>query len=238
MKLRLHSACRLAAGMACLLLAPLAQSQTLGADFSGSYSVRSLGSVPSLPTNYGGLTFLDSNTLLIGGAANGASGSLYTIDVTRDASNHVSGFVGTAARYGGATALIGEYNDGGVLFGPGGVLFTARWPINSLGQTKPGSLDEDKVIELGPLGVASSLSALNFVRAGQGGAGQIKMVSYAGGQWYSGSLSADGSGTFNINGLAQVDLNGAVAGIQNVPGGPEGFVYIAAGNPDSRRTAC
>jgi len=100
MKLRLHSACRLAAGMACLLLAPLAQSQTLGADFSGSYSVRSLGSVPSLPTNYGGLTFLDSNTLLIGGAANGASGSLYTIDVTRDASNHVSGFVGTAARYG------------------------------------------------------------------------------------------------------------------------------------------
>jgi hypothetical protein len=230
-KLRPLSACRLAAGISCLLLAPWVHGQTLGTDFSSSYTVNSLGSVPSLPTNYGGLTFLNGNTLLIGGAANGATGSLYTIDVTRNATNHITGFVGTATRYLGAAALIGEYNDGGVLFGPGGVLFTARWPINSLGQTKPGSTNEDKVIELGPLGVASSLSALNFVPAGQGGAGQLKMVSYSGGEWYSGSLSADGSGTFNINGLTQVDLNGAVAGIQNVPGGPEGFVYIASGNP-------
>ena len=61
------SALRFAAGIGCCLLAPLAQSQTLGADFSGSYNVNSLGSVPSLPTNYGGLTFLDNNTLLIGG---------------------------------------------------------------------------------------------------------------------------------------------------------------------------
>src|SRR5690349_15219965 len=124
------SVCRLAAGIGCLVLAPWVQGQTLGTDFVGSYNVKSLGSVPSLPTNYGGLTFLDSNTLLIGGAANGATGSLYTIDVTRDASNHVSGFVGAATRYLGAASLIGEYNDGGVLFGPGGVLFTARWPIN------------------------------------------------------------------------------------------------------------
>jgi len=226
-----HLTCyRAAAVLAGILLTPLTQSQTLGADFAASYSVTSLGSVPGLPTNYGGLTFLDSNTLLIGGAANGASGSLYTIDVTRNASNHVSGFVGTVARFGGTSGLVGEYNDGGVVFGPGGVLFTARWPINSLGQTKPGSINEDKVIELGPLGVASSLSAINFVPSGFGGTGQFKMVSYAGGQWYSGSLVPDGSGTFDISGLSQIDLNSALAGIQNVPGGPEGFVYIAGGN--------
>jgi hypothetical protein len=32
-------------------------------------------------------------------------------------------------------------------------------------------------------------------------------------------------------GLTQVDLNPDLPGIQNVPGGPEGFVYIDAANP-------
>ncbi len=207
-----------------------AMAQTLGTDFADDYSVSSLGSVPGLPTNYGGLTFLDADTLLIGGAANGGSGSLYTIDVVRGTDGAITGFSGSAQRYGGPGATIGEYNDGGVTFGPGGVLFTARWPINSLGQTLPGSTDEDKIIELAPLGVASSLSAINIVPTGFGGAGQIKLVSYSGGQWYSASLSADGNGTYDLVGLAAVDLDPLAAGTQNVPGGPEGFVYIAAGN--------
>lgn len=205
-----------------------AQAQTLAPEFAADYSALSLGSVPSLPTRYGGLTFLDNNTLLIGGAANGASGSLYTIDVTRDASNHIVGFVGDAQRYGLA---IGEYNDGGVVFGPGGVLFTSRWPINGLGQTKPGSTNEDKIIELGPLGVASSHAAINFVPSDFSGAGQVKLVSWSGGQWYSGTLAPDGSGTFDLVGLAQVDLNPATAAMDSLPGGPEGFVYIRSGNP-------
>ena len=119
-----------------------AQAQTLGAEFASDYSAVSLGSVPGLPNNYGGLTLLDQDTLLIGGAANGPSGSLYTIDVTRDAGNHITGFVGSVARFGGPNATVGEYNDGGVTFGPGGVLFTSRWNINSLGQTKPGSMNK------------------------------------------------------------------------------------------------
>lgn len=219
----------LAAAALFALLAP-AGAQTLGTDFASDYSVADLGSVPGLPSNYGGLTFLDSDTILIGGAANGASGSLYTIDVVRDAEQHITGFSGSATRFGGAGGLVGEYNDGGVVFGPGGVLFTARWPINGLGQTRPGSIDEDKVIELAPLGVASSLSAINFVPASFGGAGQIKLVSYGGGQWYSAGLSPDGNGTYDLVGLAQVDLDPVAGGTQNVPGGPEGFVYIAAGN--------
>ncbi len=206
------------------------QAQTLGPEFAGNYSSFDLGSVPGLPTNYGGLTFLDNDTILIGGAANGASGSLYTIDVTRNTSGAITGFVGTAQRFGGPNGAVGEYNDGGVVFGPDGVLFTARWPINGLGQTKPGSTNEDKVIELGPLGVASSLSALNFVPAGFGGAGLIKLVSYSGGQFYSASLAPDGNGTFDLVGLAPVDVDPATPGVQNLPGGPEGFVYIPAGN--------
>lgn len=221
---------------ATLLVAALAAShatraQTLGPAFAADYSAFNLGSVPGLPTNYGGLTFLNANTLLIGGAANGANGRLYTIDVVRDGSGAITGFDGTAQLFRGPGSTIGAYNDGGVVFGPNGVLFTARWPVNGLGQTLPGSLSEDKIIELGPLGVASSLSAINFVPEGFGGAGLIKLVSYSGGQWYSASLTPDGNGTFDLSGLAQVDLDPVAAGIQNLPGGPEGFVYIAAGNP-------
>lgn len=206
------------------------QAQTLGPDFSADYSAFSLGSVPGLPTSYGGLTFLDNNTLLIGGGANTAGGRLYTVSVTRDLSGSINGFGSSAQLYGGASSTIGAYNDGGVAFGPNGVLFTARWPVNGLGQTLPGSTGEDKIIDLAPLGVATSLSAINFVPAGFGGAGLIKLVSYGGGQWYSASLTPDGSGTFDLTGLAQVDLDAGAPGVQSLPGGPEGFVYIPAGN--------
>lgn len=215
---------------AALLTALPAAAQTLGNDFTDDYSVFNIGSVPGLPSNYGGLTFIDNNTLLIGGQANTVAGSLYTIGVLRDDDGRITGFSGTAERFGGPTGTVGEYNDGGVVFGPDGVLFTARWPINGLGQTMPGSIDEDKIIELAPLGVANSLAALNFVPAGFGGAGQIKMVSWSGGQWYSAGLAPDGNGTFDLVGLTQVDLNLGAGGIQNVLGGPEGFVYIAGAN--------
>jgi hypothetical protein len=207
------------------LFAVGASAQTLGAGF-GSYSVNSLGSVPGLPNNYGGLTFLDNDTLLIGGAANTAGGNLRTIDVVRGAGNHVTGFTGTATPFG----TVGTFNDGGVVFGPGGVLFTSRWPVNALGQTKPGSTVEDKVIDLAALGVAGSHAALNFVPTGFSGADQMKLVSWSGGQFYTATYVADGLGTYSITSIVQEDVNPALAGIQNIGGGPEGFVYIGAGN--------
>lgn len=196
--------------------------------YAASYSAASLGSVPALPPLYGGLTFLDSDTVIIGGSANGAAGRIYQVDVVRGAGNHITGFAGNATPFRGGT--IGEFNDGGVVFGPGGVLFTSRWPVNGLGQTKPGSTDEDKIIDLTGL-TASSNSAINFVPTGFAGAGRVKLVSWSGGQWYDATLSPDGSGTYNLIGITQVDVDPVAAGVQNVPGGPEGFVYIAAGNP-------
>jgi hypothetical protein len=126
---------------------------------------------------------------------------------------------------------VGEYNDGGVVFGPGGVLFTARWPVNELGQTKPGSLDEDKIIDMAALGVAPSHAALNFVPAGFGGAGKLKLVSWSGGEFYTIGLMADGTGTYDVVSVIQEDL-GAGVGLDTVPGGPEGFVYIDGSNLD------
>ena len=214
-----------AAGAATLLFAVNTTAQTLGAGF-GSYTVNSLGSVPGLPTNYGGLTFLNSNTILIGGAANSAGGNLRTIGVVRGAGSHVTGFTGSAVPFG----TVGTFNDGGVVFGPGGVLFTSQWPANKLGQTKPGSTVEDKVIDLAPFGVAGSHSAINFVPTGFGGAGQMKLVSYGGGQFYTATYAPDGLGTYNITSIVQVDVDPSTLAIDNLPGGPEGFVYITAGN--------
>lgn len=209
----------------CWLTTPAA-GQTLGADFAANYQINDLGSVTDLPPEYGGLSFANANTLIIGGGANTEFGLIYQVSLTRDATTQAIVGLGAATPYRGGA--IGAYNDGGVVFGPGGVLFTSRWPVNELGQTKPGSTAEDKIIDLGALGVAVSNAALNFVPSGFSGAGQLKLVSWSGGEWYSASLVADGGGTFNLAGLAQVDL-GTVDG--NLPGGPEGFVYVSGDNP-------
>jgi hypothetical protein len=203
---------------ALLAVAAVLEAQTIQAPYNASYTLANLGSVPSLPAPYGGLTFLPSNTnvIVIGGAANSASGALYSIGVVRDGSNHITGFTGTAAPY-----SAGEFNDGGVVFGPGGVLFYTRYPVNEVGQIEPGSVVNDRIIDLDPLGFSSSTGALNFVPAGLPAAGQLKIVIFNTGNWYTATYTPDGAGTYNIT--APV-LN------TTVPGGPEGFVYVPPGS--------
>src|SRR6185369_11536024 len=206
---------------ACVVVASeRASAQTIVAPFDDDYTAVPLGSVPGVPTNYGGLTFLpdDPDTLLIGGSANTAAGNLYSISVVRDSDQNNTGFSGTATVYAAAA-----YNDGGVTFGPSSVLFTARWPVNELGELKPGSDVTDKVIPLTPLGVASSLSALQFVPAGFPGAGHLKLVTYSSGDWYDTKAVADGNGTY--------DLDVPVSHRLQIPGGPEGFVYVPPASP-------
>jgi hypothetical protein len=210
---------------AALLMSAQSGALTIDAFYSGSYTATSLGSIAGVPTNYGGLTVdpLNTNKLIIGGAANGPAGRLYSVDVTRDANNHITGFTGAPTPY--RNGSIGEFNDGGVVFGPGGVLFTAQYNVHQLGQTKPGSTDEDRVDSMGgAVGVPAnvSISALNFVPVGFGGAGQMKVVTYSGGSFCTVPLTPDGNGTFNL-GVATCPVT--------IGGGPEGFVYIGAGNP-------
>jgi hypothetical protein len=164
--------------------------------------------------------FDDPNVLLLGGNANDAPGALYAASVIRDASNHITGFTGTAPFFADA-----PYNDGGVVYGPGDVLFCTQWPVNQLGQMKPGSTAPDRVIDMAPLGVGgSSLAALNFVPSGFGGAGRLKLESWVDGNWYDATVTPDGSGTYDLVGVNQV------AG-STLPGGPEGFVYVSPTSP-------
>ncbi|GJQ29036.1 MAG: hypothetical protein HBSAPP03_09200 [Phycisphaerae bacterium] len=205
-------------GMVCVFAASAA-SQTIDPFYAGSYSYTDLGSAPNVPPLYGGLTVLagSPNVLLLGGEANGPNGALYAVGVTRDANGHINGFTGTTTLYAAA-----PYNDGGVSYGPGGVLFASRWPVNELGQYLPGSSAPDKVIDLAPLGVVPSNASVQFVPAGFSGAGRMKLASWAGGQFYDATYAPDGFGTFDVLSVTQT---------ATIVGGPEGFVYVPLGSP-------
>jgi hypothetical protein len=202
-------------------VSPARAEVMLAPPFQASYTLRDLGSVPGLPASYGGLTLLagNPNVLLIGGDANTAGGALYSVNVVRDAQNHIVGFSGPATRFADA-----PFNDGGVVYGPGGVLFLARWPSNELGQIRPGATTTGRVIDLAPFGVTNSLSALNFIPPGYPGEGGVRLVSWPSGDWYHATLMPDGTGLFNVASVTPVPTS-------NLPGGPEGFVYVPFGSP-------
>ena len=206
--------------LCCLILTNPVNSQiVIEPPYDTIYTFLDLGAVPGLPSYYGGLTFLlgEPDTLLIGGDANTSSGLLYAIEVERDDSNHVVGFVGQAVFFADAA-----YNDGGVAYGPGNVLFLSRWPVNEMGQTMWGSTITDKIIDLYTYDIAYSHAALNFVPAGFSGEGQLKLVSWPGGEWYTAYISPDGSGTYNIDSATYETT---------IVGGPEGFIYVPPGSP-------
>jgi hypothetical protein len=188
--------------------------------YDSAYTLTDLGPPPGVPARLGGVSFItgDPQALLVGGDANTAEGMLYKVTLVRDAQNHIVGFSGTATVYAEA-----PYNDGGVVFGPGGVLFLSRWPVNELGQVKPGSSVTDKVIDLAALGGASSNASLNFIPAGYPGAGSFKLLSWSEGQWYTATISPDGTGTYNIDTVTYSGIS--------LPGGPEGFTYAPPGSP-------
>jgi hypothetical protein len=204
-----------------VLPAAAAPAQELEPPFDSAYSVTDLGTPPGVPARLGGLTLKAGTTdrLLIGGLANESGGALYEIGLVRDGAGHITGFSDTAVRFADAAN-----NDGGVVYGPGGVLFLARWENNELGQTKPGSTITDKIINLAPLGVTASPGAILFTPQGQPGGGSFKLAGYRDGQWYDADVVPDGAGTYDVANLRAV--SGAV-----LPGGPEGIVYVPSGSP-------
>jgi hypothetical protein len=197
-----------------------ARSQTIDPFYAPNYSYLDLGGPAGVPGPLGGLTLKagDPNTLLIGGSANGAAGAIYEIGVTRDADNHIVGFSGTATQVATAPNI-----DGGLAYGPGGVLFFTTFSNNMLGQLKPGSTTPDKMIDLTPLGIDSSVGTLAFVPSYAPGAGGFKIASFNGGNIFEVTLTPDGGGTYDI-----ADVGPAIS----IGGGPEGIIYVPPGSPD------
>jgi len=189
--------------------------------FDQDYTCWNLGPVPGVPLNWGGINVhpSDPDVLIIGGDSNEAIGRFYGVRVARDSYCHVIGFADEPV----VDAMAGEYNDGNIEYHPeSDVLLYTRWPVNELGQIKPGSMVTDKVVPLGGIGVAYSLAGLSFVPWDFPGAGGFKMVSWPDGQWYRAMLAVDASGTYDVTNVEYV---------LTLPGGPEGVAYIHPGNP-------
>jgi hypothetical protein len=200
--------------LALALAAGLAHAQQVAPQFASNYTLFDLGSVPGVPANYGGLTLDPTNpdVLWIGGSANTGSGRAYSITVDRNDCGDVAGFVGVAQQR-VATPQI----DGGLAFGPTGVLFSTRYPDNGINQSLPGSGVVDRVIDLTSLGVASSTGTLAFAPDGT-----LKIASYNASRWYSAVLTPHPTdGTFLISSIQQR---------AQLQGGPEGIAYVPAGS--------
>jgi hypothetical protein len=206
--------------VALALAAPSARAQVFGAGFANDYSFADLGQPGGVPSPLGGVNFKpgDPNTLWIGGAANASNGVIQEIGLTRDGQGHITAFNGTSTLHAAA-----PYIDGGLAFGSTGVLFFTEYPVNMLGEFKPGSTTVDKTVDLTAAGVAGSVGALQFVPSGFAGAGTFKLLSYSADTWYQANLVADGNGTFDVT---NVQLKATLTG------GLEGLVYVHGGNPD------
>src|SRR5207237_8782795 len=108
------------------------------------------------------------------------------------------GFSGTATFYANANGTTGGI-DGGLAYGPGGVLFYTSYSDNRIGQIKPGSTGPDKLIDAGTAGISPSVGTLAFTPPGFAGAGQLRIASYNAGVFYGTTITPDGTGTYNIN---------------------------------------
>ena len=205
---------------AVLFVAGSAFGQVLDDFYAGCYEITDLGTPPGVPGPLGGINFMpgDPNTMLIGGSANRSDGSIYAIGVIRNAANSIVGFEGEAERI-----ISTPYIDGGIAIGPGDVLFVTGYPVNVLMQILPGSSEPSRTDSLDDFGVWRSVGACQFVPEGFPGAGLLKIVSYSGWTWYSFTITPDGSGTFDLERDHDVEAEAW--------GGPEGVVYVGAGNP-------
>ena len=210
---------RIAAAAAFAALAPLAGAQVVQPPFDSVYTLVDLGTPVGVPAAFGGLTLKndDPDVLLIGGSANSGGAMLYAVPLTRTC-GRVTSFAGSGTVFAAAPNI-----DGGLAYGPGGVLFFTRYSMHELGQILPGQTTMHRSDPLGVNNFAGSVGAMQVVPpsyVGTGGA--LAFASYNSSQWARAVLTPAGDGSFDV----------AVSGpITTLTGGPEGIIYIPAGSP-------
>lgn len=215
----IHTRNAAAAAVLAMTLAPFAGAQVVQPPFDSVYTVVDLGTIAGVPANFGGLTLKndDPDVLLIGGAANSGGAMIYSVPLTRTC-GRVTGFAGDGAAFAAAPNI-----DGGLAYGPGGVLFFTRYSMHQLGQILPGQTTMHRSDPLGVNGFGGSVGAMQVVPpsyVGTGGA--LAFAAYNSNQWARAALTPAGDGSFDI----------AVSGtITTIAGGPEGIIYVPAGSP-------
>ncbi|MEM9218707.1 MAG: PPC domain-containing protein [Cyanobacteria bacterium P01_F01_bin.150] len=214
-------------------------------EFEASYSTLSLGQVPLdtgdfVPGGYGGIAFLDDDTLLVTGNAYSSEAAIYEVDVTRDAeTGSITGYAGPATFVANAPGInITNPNvdtdpdievgglDGGLIVAPNGTLLYTTYFDNSIGQILPGNTDPelDAFIDLTALGIdPPSTGALTIVPEGFPGEGRLKITSYDNGNFYDALLVENADGTYDVTLEGSVDLIPDEDGDSR---GLEGPVYV------------
>lgn len=213
-------------GLTTIAIVPPADGQTIDPYYADAYALTDLGQIPGVPVSYGGLTFKfdDPATLLIGGLANSFAADVFQIRVARDSENHIVSFGCDTATFFCDANGVGGGIDGGLDYGPGNVLFYTTYSDHQIGQVRPGETTVARLISGSSLNMAGSFGTLMFVPTGFSGAGRLKTASYSAGFWYDTTVSPAGDGTY--------DIAPATPGIAiPINGGPEGIVYVQAGNP-------
>lgn len=213
----MHRVFALSLGLIIGSVGAVASGQVVDPYYECAYQFDDLGTPADVPGPLGGIVFLagDPDTLLIGGNANNSAGAIYAVPVARDGEGHITGFAGPGVYWADAPNI-----DGGLCYGPDGVLFFSRYNQNYVGQIKPGSGGPDREIDLTALGFSSSVGSFMLTPDGFPGAGRFKVFPFNSGRWHDSTLSPDGSGTFDIS----APLTDILLG-----GGPEGIVYVEAG---------
>ena len=140
----------------------------------------------------------------------------------RDANGHITGFDESATVFANANGVAGGI-DGGLAYGPGGVLFYTTYFDNYIGQIERGSAGPDRLVNLTPFGVGRSVGGLAFVPDGMPGAGRLKIVSTTRSIWYDATVTPDADGTYDISRNRSVAIG--------IGGAPEGIVYVPPGSP-------
>jgi hypothetical protein len=160
--------------------------------FDDHYALVDLGDIDGLPPPYGVLSFVpgDPDAIVVSGYTGAEIAKLYAAGLTRDATGSISGFAGSAV-----AAVEAYAAGGGMAYGPGGVLFYTRVTFE-MGEVKPGSSVTDKVVNLRSL--FWSPGGLNFVPPGLGGAGTLKLVTFACRHWWSLAIAPDANGTYDV----------------------------------------
>ena len=196
-----------------------AAAQAVTPAYAGSYSLQVLGAIPGLPAPYGGVTFLDGNTLLIGGAANTPSGTPvhHRHHARRRRAHHRLRRHRRGLRQRGREQRRRRH------------VRSRRRPVHHALQPERTRSNETRQHGRGQ-GHAADAAGHRLERrrrrvrtARPSGCGPVQgRVSYNASRWYTVPLTPDGSGTYTL-GAPTVNIA--------IVGGPEGIAYVPPGSP-------